>query len=563
MKRAGLGILLFVCALSARAADKLTIIKAGPIGEISNLAEANEIRVVFSEPMIVVGKIPKVLTVPWFHIEPAISGTFRWSGTTTLIFTPDSKTPLPFATKYDVTIDADAKAVSGKTLGKVYRFSFITPTIQLLRTDWYRKGGKYDGAIVIALWFNQPVDATTLASHIQLRTVAHEFKTPELPARDRLQKLEPQQVVAFDAKVARAQAAAASNGQPVLSFFPTEWDKKHFQPVNEMVVLETKPGVPPDTHLQVFIDDSLAKRTTNVATGRTQTFTIELNPTFFVDKVECVNECNPDYYDPISFRARNGVPFLNFRKSVSVIDVTDPAHEIPIAPSAPKGENKETEHSNQYSLDELGYSLLPAHTYAVRVDPSLISEDAQTLGYTWMAVVEYWHKVAFISFGDGHGVWESSGGPILPFHARNFQNVTQWLTPLSLDQLVPSITELQADNFRKTPDTPGTPRKLAPVPDKLQSYVLNLKSALSSIGNGIVWAAIKPGDPIPKSARYNEEVTGTIVQVTNLGISVKDSPQNTLVLVSRLDNAAPVAGAKVSIRTVDNNVFWTGTTDAN
>jgi uncharacterized protein YfaS (alpha-2-macroglobulin family) len=563
MKRTGVAMLLFVCALSARAADKLTIVKAGPVGEVASLAEANEIRVVFSEPMVVVGKIPKVLEVPWFHVAPAINGTFRWSGTTTLIFTPDAKTPLPFATKYDVTVDAEAKAVSGKTLGKVYRFSFVTPTIQLLRTDWYRKGGKWDGSIVIALWFNQPVDAETLASHLNLRTVAHEFKAPELPARDRLQKIEPEQVAAFDAKVAKAQQAAASNGQPVLSFFPTDWDKKHFVPVPEMVVVETKPGVPPDTHLQVFIDDSMARKATNVATGRAQTFTIELNPTFFVDKIGCVDECNPDYYNPISLRSRSGVPFMNFRKSVSVLDVTDPAHEIPVKPAAPKREDVESVHSSAYSLDELGYSLLPAHNYAIRIDPSLTSESGQTLGYAWMAVVEYYHKVAFISFGDGHGVWESSGGPILPFHARNFQNVTQWLTPLTLDQLLPSIIELQKEEFHKTPGTPGTQRKLAPVPDKLQSYGLNLKTSLSATGNGLIWAVIQPGEPIPKSLGYSTDVAGTIVQVTNLGISIKDSPQNTLVLVSRLDNAAAVAGAKVSIRTPDNKVFWTGTTDAN
>jgi uncharacterized protein YfaS (alpha-2-macroglobulin family) len=562
MKRAGLGILLFVCAFGARAADKLTIVKAGPIGEVASLAEANEIRVVFSEPMVVVGKIPKVLDVPWFHVEPAIKGSFRWSGTTTLIFTPDPKPPLPFATKYDVTVDAAAKAVSGKTLGKEYRFSFTTPTIQLLRTAWYRKGDKYDGGIVVALWFNQPVDSETLASHLQLRTAKHEIKAPELLARERLQKLEPQQVAAFDAKLAKAQQAAASDGQPVLSFFPTDWDSKHFSPAKELVVVETKPGVPPDTNLQVFIDDSLAKGNSSVATGRAQTLTIELNPTLFVDKLECVTECNPDYFNPISFRSHSGVPFLNFRKSVSVSDITDPAHETPVTPAAPKGEEREGAHATQYSLDELGYSLLPAHSYAIRIDPSLTTEDGQTLGYAWMGTVEYFHKVAFISFGDGHGVWESSGGPVLPFHARNFQNVTQWVTPLSLDQLVPSIVDLQKEGFHKTPATPGVQRKLAPVPDKLQSYGLNLKSSLSSIGNGIIRAAIQPGAPIPKSLRYTEDIAGTIVQVTNLGISVKDSPQNTLVLVSRLDNAAPVAGAKVSIRTRDNKVFWTGTTDA-
>ena len=570
MKRIGAGILLFVCAMSAQAADKLTIVKAGPVGEIANLAEANEIRVVFNEPMIVVGKIPKVLDVPWFHVAPEIKGTFRWSGTTTLIFTPDPKTPLPFATKYDVTIDPEAKAVSGNTLGKAYHFSFVTPTIQLLRTDWYRKDGKYDGAIVIALWFNQPVDGETLGPHLKLRTVKHEFKAPELPARDRLQKLEPQQIAAFDAKVAKAQAAAASDGQPVLSFFAIDWDKKRYKPAPELVVVETKPGVPPDTHLQVFMDDALAKRTTNVATGRTQTFTIELNPTFFVDKIDCVSECNPDYYNPIHFRTRTGVPLANIRKTVSVIDVTDPAHEVPVKASAKQrkadadqGDEEDGGDSRSFSLDELGYSLHPAHTYAVRIDPTLGSEDAQTLGYTWMAVVEYWHKAAFISFGDGHGVWESSGGPTLPFYARNFKNVTQWMTPLTADQLVPSIVELQKENFRKVPDKPGVERKLAPQADVLQSYGLNLKSALSNIGNGIVWAVIKPGDEIAKSKRYTEDVAGTIVQVTNLGISVKDSPQNTLVLVSRLDTAAPVAGAKVSIRTMDNKVFWTGTTDAN
>ena len=45
----------------------------------------------------------------------------------------------------------------------------------------------------------------------------------------------------------------------------------------------------------------------------------------------------------------------------------------------------------------------------------------------------------------------------------------------------------------------------------------------------------------------------SVVQVTNLGITVKDSPQNTLVFVTRLDTGAPVAGATVSHRQPDNS----------
>ena len=43
---------------------------------------------------------------------------------------------------------------------------------------------------------------------------------------------------------------------------------------------------------------------------------------------------------------------------------------------------------------------------------------------------------------------------------------------------------------------------------------------------------------------------------------MKDSPQNTLIFVTRLDNAAPVEGATVSIINTKNETFWTGKTNA-
>jgi len=532
-------LILFFAASVAGAAEKLTIVKAGPVGEVAKLAEANEVRVVFSEPMVVVGKIPKALTVPWFHIEPAVKGTFRWSGTTTLIFTP---APLPFATKYEVTIDADAKAVSGKTLGKSHHFAFTTPTIQLLSTDRYRKE---NGAIVIALRFNQPVDGETIVQHLQLKTAGHEFKRPVAPV-----KADPR----FDAKVAQSQQNAASDGQAVMSFLAVDWNKKRWPPKNDLVVVETKPNVPLDAWLQIFLDDKLAK-SGRASSGKPQTFTLQLDPAFFVEKIECTAECNPDSYNPISFRTNAGLQFERVQAATSVVDESGralPREKREIA------EWRQIDHD--YSLDELGYSLQPAHTYTVRIDPSLEAEDGQKLGYVFTATIENWHKTAFISFGDGHGVWESSGGPVLPFHARNFLDVQQWLMPLPLDQVMPTIVALEKESFRKAPPTQPVQRKLAPVADKTQSYGLNLSSALTN-GHGIVWAAIQPGAAIAKTNRYDENLSATVVQTTNLGLSVKDSPQNTLILVTRLDDARPVAGAKVSIRTTENKVVWSGTTD--
>jgi uncharacterized protein YfaS (alpha-2-macroglobulin family) len=66
---------------------------------------------------------------------------------------------------------------------------------------------------------------------------------------------------------------------------------------------------------------------------------------------------------------------------------------------------------------------------------------------------------------------------------------------------------------------------------------------------------------MPKSKIYDPSIVSTVVQSTNLNISVKDSPQNTLVLVTRLEDAKPVADANVSIRDAQNKVFWSGVTD--
>ncbi|HUR80144.1 MAG TPA: Ig-like domain-containing protein, partial [Thermoanaerobaculia bacterium] len=233
MRKSVAALLLYLAAaVPSFGAATLKIINAGPAGETSTLAEANEIRAVFSEPMVVLGKIPQPVTAPFFKIDPAVKGTLRWSGTTTLIFTPDK--PLPYATEYSVTIDKSAKSINGNTLDQPYQWTFSTPAIRLKNTDWYRKS---NGAIVIALRFNQPIKADLLLPHLQLRTAAHNI---ELPA-------EPKGEPAFEAKKAKALATAQSAGQMILAFAATEWNTERFPKSNDLVVIETKPGIAPDT----------------------------------------------------------------------------------------------------------------------------------------------------------------------------------------------------------------------------------------------------------------------------------------------------------------------------
>lgn len=535
MKRAAVLLVVLLSSMSAFAQNALRVVSAGPVGETATLAEANEIRVVFSEPMVVLGKIPNPVTAPFFKITPAVKGTFRWSGTTTLIFTPDK--PLPYATDYTVTIAKTAKSVAGKTLDQPYEWSFSTPAVRLLRADWYRKKS---GAIVIALRFNQPVTAANITPHIQLRTEAH---TPELP-----EKL-PQ---AAEAKKQQALAAAEKDGDPILAFIATEWDKERFPPSNDLVVLETKPGIVPETWINVSYNKG----------ENPQAYTLELDPTFFVSSIDCVAKCDPESRNAINFRSGPGVMFDEARKAITLTDITDPAKEVAVKPK--KVEAEYDYPSWGYGLDELGFTITPGRKYRVRVAETLTAVDGQKLGYVHTANIEYWNKSAFVSFGSGHGVWEASGGTVLPFHARNFKSIKQWLAPMSIEELMPTMRRLRESGFNVTPENAKpTTRQLQIARDKISAIGLDLKPVIGDDNLGLAWAAIQPGEAFAKSNIYNPEPVSTLVQATNLGISVKDSPKNTLIYVTRLDDAKPVQGAKVSIRDRENKVFWTGTTDAN
>ncbi len=556
--------LFCIFALGADAATTLRVLKAGPAGEIASLAEANEIRVVFSEPMIALGRIPDKLDVPFFRITPAIPGTFRWSGTTTLIFTPDPKKPLPHATRYEVVIDASAASLSGNTLPRSHVFSFTTPTVRLLSTTWYRKSGRFDDPVVIGLRFNQSIDASAVSAHLKLANSPHSWTRPTLSASTRavLQKADPAAITQFDAKVSRIEGVVKSSA-PVFAFVPDSWDKERFPPGRDLLVLETRPGVSTDSWIRVVIDPSVPSTEGSAVPGKLQEFVIRLEPTLFVDGFNCARECDPERYNPLVFRS--AIDIGSARTEITASDVSKSAAGQPLTRvNRDEGAASRFDSQPRITLEDLGYPIVPASTIRVDVDPSLTASDGQTLGYRWIGDVEHWHRSAFTSFGDGHGVWEASGGAQLPFYARNMRDVSQWVKPLAEDELVPTILRLQEKGFQEAPA--GTPqiRKLAPVPDKIQSYGIDISNALPARGFGLLHAAVRDGQRIPRShpAWDAREPRSSLIQVTNLGISVKDSPENVLVLVTTLDEGTPVAGATVTIRAKDNRIAWRGTTDS-
>ena len=544
---------------SAQPVGELKIAHAGPVGEIATREQANEVRIVFSEPMVALGRIPQQVSPAFFKIVPAVPGTFRWAGTTTLIFAPAA--PLPHATRYDVTIETSAVALSGRRLAAPYQFSFITPTVRLVEAEWYRRNGRYDAAVVIALRFNQSVRSSDVLSNVTARFQPHEFTPPAMAAAalERLRRVEPQALSRLDAKVAAASAAAsAASAVPLV--LAKDWDQKRFKPGRGLVVVETVKVPPPDSWIALTVGKlpgEEGRETPPVETTRV----VELEPTFFVDDFKCTRACDPDSWNPVRFRREVKVDAA--RAAMTAVDITGPKEQTVARRGPPQVRSHELDSVTHLTLEDLDFERQPpARRYAVRVDGSLRAADGQPLGYTFIGLVENWHERAFTSFGDGHGVWEAGSDLQLPFHARNYQDVTQWAVPLAPPDLMPKMLELQQRNFRELPPGPGVHRKLVPKLDTIQSFGVDLSRAVKS--RGLVWAGVRAGNAVTRSRPANPpglRQSSTIVQVTNLGISVKDSPQNTLVLVTRLDNGEPVAGARVSIINRENKVFWQGATN--
>jgi uncharacterized protein YfaS (alpha-2-macroglobulin family) len=574
MKRIAEIVFLAVLCLRAGSADArqlqqsdpgLTVVSTAPHGEQASLAEANEIRIVFSEAMVSLGRIPAEVRPAFFTILPAVPGTFRWSGTTVLIFTPDPKRPLPYATTYQVTIAAGAAAASGQRLAKPVSFSFTTPTVKLLRTNWYRRGGTVDGRMVLLLRFNQPVRPADVGASLSAALEPHEWVRPGFSTEEqtRLTAIDPEAIGKFEAKVT-ATRAIASASTPVLLRQTDDWDKKTYPPSQDLAVFETDTKVLPESWVKLSLDETLRSAAGPATPGRQQAFTVHAERAFFIDGFRCRTECDPDRWNPIQMRAP--IKVADLAAAITATDVTGAPLDVRKAAPKPSRGDIVTDASFQITLEDAGFDAQPpVRKYAVAVRGDLRSKDGQTLGYPWLGIVDNWHRNAFTSFGDGHGVWEKDSGGTLPFYARNVLDVRQWTSPIDPGQLMPTLQLLQADGFHTAPPAEGTDRRLALTPDRIQSHGLDLSGALTSSKTGLVWTALGEGRIIPQARRAvgadaKPQVRASVVQVTNLGISVKDSPQNTVVFVTRLDNGSPVEGAKVSIISLDNKVFWTGRT---
>lgn len=110
----------------------LTIVALRPAGDTIEFGEAR-VAITFSRPIVASSDAgAAAATTAPASLSPAVAGEWRWVGSTTVEFVPTA--PLPYATRFTVSIPAGLRAIDGSTLAEPTQFSFLTPPPAILST---------------------------------------------------------------------------------------------------------------------------------------------------------------------------------------------------------------------------------------------------------------------------------------------------------------------------------------------------------------------------------------------------------------------------------------------
>ena len=164
-----------------------------------------------------------------------------------------------------------------------------------------------------------------------------------------------------------------------------------------------------------------------------------------------------------------------------------------------------------------------------------------------MGFVETAHAPPFVALGGS--VWEASGGPRVPLNARNVQSVSERLEAVEPSSIVARLREEEQRTPFSTPDG-ASMRALRVTPDVVQTDGMDVGRLLSSQGTGLLTTSRSPA--VCCTTRQDHDAERVVSPPGRApsaqpaaghepGITVKDSPQSTLVFVTRLGIGAPVA----------------------
>jgi uncharacterized protein YfaS (alpha-2-macroglobulin family) len=489
----------------------LSVAYISPKGHTEDPHETDTLVVIFDHPMIPLEALSEGRGPGLMQLEPFFDGKFRWLNPKTLTFTPDK--PFPYSTEIKVTIPAGTKSYDGFAMKEDFFWTFQTIRPRLLRHFPHHEQKLLRPDTEVLLVFNQPIQKAI--SFFSLKKIGK--NNIEIPVEFSIKA--PSEEILKENRI---------DSSPENTF-----------------LLKPKETLEPDSKYRVEIEEGLPGKQGTLGMEKPFTFFFETYGTFQFISFGADENHNP--YDSLKFTFSNPVSYREFIQKIRLEPVT-------IIPDY----YSEWDHAESTLWINLPFQ--PETQYRLWIDSEL--QDIFKNKLTKEIPLEFKTAPfpASVSMNTGHRIVEATSDLRFPVYILNNQEISVEAARIKKEDILPllnkekifwSSEKLAEENFfsfqeRIKLSFLRNKREILPLdmhkffPKKFSTIFLQLDTFLED-----------------KWSRYPK----AMLQVTELGLSAKFSPENNIIWVTELQSGNPAAEVVIEIRDDSNKVFWHGKTD--
>lgn len=492
---------------------ELKVTYVAPNGNTQAQHEYESVVVVFDHPMIPLEELSDEKIEPLIKFQPSFSGKYRWLNPKTLSFSPDAT--FPYASEITALVPEGTRSFDGYELTKNYSWTFTTVRPRLVY-HFPRDQQKWLGLNTeIMLVFNQPIELRTFKEFVSFIRIDNEdnentvdFKL-DFPDNDQLEK-------------SRVKASR-----------------------EEVVLLKPAAPLLPESTYFIELKQGLRGKQGELGMEKSRVFQFETFNKFEFKGLDIPQVISP--YEALKLRFTNPV---TYKELVSKIKF-DPEVEIP----------------DYYFRWEQGESTLwlnlpfePETLYTLKFSANLEDEFKNKIGKEHSVEFKTNSYPPYISMTTGHGILESYGNLKYPVYAVNADSLILRAANLDKNQLIPLLNQEKvfwsSERLSKNGFFNHTKTVNLNLPkNKREIFPLSLQEFLPS-GKGLLFIELDT-QLEDKWSRFPK----VMLQVTDIGISAKFSPENNLIWITELQTGLPIPEAEIEIRDNDNKIIWKGKSD--
>lgn len=521
-------IFVFLCPFLLSEELRITVI---PKGGIEKLDIVSEISITFNKSMVPIEKIKKDFVPDFVTIAPPLKGKFYWSGDRILTFHPEER--LPYSTRFEIRIKKGIRSITGDVLTKDFVSTFETPTPAVIQTIPYQLGRK--GEIVLV--FNQPVSLEEIEAKIKYNIYSSYYSIPQ----------------GFDTHSYDALEKITNVKEVLISRSPSSLAVKAEYEANSTQRVKIKPvsPLPLNSLVKILVPKGFRGKEGNLDSKKDYEFSFQTPKTLLYGGISCF-ECNPHSTIPIVFS--NPVSSEEAKKGLRLFDITD---EKTLKPK----EDAYTSSSEYVYVSDL-FSLKAGHSYRLEIQRSLKDIYGHTLNYM---IVENFSLLSYpcsIELINRWGVIEAKGPKYLSLRVVNVDSIRREIKEIEDREIGKFLSYLETEkSVLLKPNSPEV--KFKSEKDKFTIINMDVGKILGKdfaiIYTEMEAKDIKPGTDYEKDSSF---VKG-ILQITDIGISLKYSPHNILIYTTSLSSGEPIPECEIKIMNMLGELLWKGKTDEN